>query len=407
MAGLQGFTAVPVGELVAHMKGTLEGQYEDVMVEGEVSNLSLAHSGHWYFTLSDDEASLSCALFKGDALRNPLIKNLRDGEKLMVYGSVTIFSKRGSLQIVAKQIAPAGEGAAKLRLEALKRKLQGEGLFDADRKRSMPLYPKKVAVITALRGAALQDFLNVYRRRALHWNITIVPALVQGAKAPQSLITALEVVESEGSFDVVVLTRGGGSSEDLAAFNDEALVRRLATCSFPILSAVGHQVDWTLCDHVADLRCETPTAAAETLTQPQTELKQRLSFIRGRLASALAARKNELSLWRERYHPRHILAVVSGILQQQQLHTDDLGRRLPMTLQSRLQHLRQRVVGAEALLRGLGPRAVLARGYTYVTNVQGEFLQGIDEWKRLPEKTKVSIHFHDGVGRACSLGEDV
>lgn len=403
---LPGFQAASVTELVAHVKATLEETFHEVMVEGEVTNLSSAHSGHWYFTLSDDESAISCALFKGDALRNPLIRQLKDGDKILVYGPLTVFQKRGTFQILAKRIMAAGEGAARLKLEALKKKLQGEGLFDLDRKRSLPTFPRRVAVITAPQGAALQDFLNVYRRRALHWEIVIVPALMQGEKAPASIMAALDLVEKKGNFDAVVFTRGGGSSEDLGAFNDERLVRRVAACPFPTVSAVGHQVDWTLCDHAADQRCETPTAAAETLTQPQTELLRRLGLAQRRLTSALQSHQNKLRLLLQRYHPSHMLAQLQSRLQEHTFQLDDLERRLSWRAEEQVRSLRHRLEKAHAVLQGLGPQAVLARGYSYISTNEGQVVGSVNDWRQLPHGSAVQVHWHDGEARVVKTQEE-
>lgn len=393
---LPGFKAATVSELVAHVKTTLEETFHEVMVEGEVTNLSSAHSGHYYFTLSDDESAISCALFKGDALRNPLIRQLKDGDKIVVYGPLTVFQKRGTFQILAKRIMAAGEGAARLKLEALKKKLQSEGLFDLDRKKNIPAFPVRVAVITAPHGAALQDFLNVYRRRALQWEIVVVPALMQGEKAPASIMAALDLVERRGDFDVVVLTRGGGSSEDLGAFNDEKLVRRVAACPFPTISAVGHQVDWTLCDHAADKRTETPTAAAEGLTQPQTEVRRRLGQAQRRLASALMAHQSKLQLSLERYHPRQMLARLKSRIQEHQFSLDDLERRLSWRVEEQVRSLRQRLDTAHTVLQSLGPQSVLARGYSYISTPQGKVVGDLREWEKVPEGSSLQVHWHDG-----------
>lgn len=393
-----GFKAATVTELVAHVKTTLEDTFHEVMVEGEVTNLSSAHSGHWYFTLSDAESAISCALFKGEALRNPLIRQIKEGDKILVYGPLTVFQKRGTFQILAKRIMPAGEGAARLKLEALKKKLQAEGLFDLDRKRALATFPKRVAVITAPQGAALQDFLNVYRRRALHWEIVVVPALMQGEKAPASILSALDLVERRGDFDVVVFTRGGGSSEDLGAFNDERLVRRIANCPMPTISAVGHQVDWTLCDHVADVRCETPTAAAETLTQPQTELLRRLSQAQRRLASALMAHQNKLRLLLQRYHPQQMLARLQSQLQEHTFRLDDLEQRLSWRAEEQVRSLRHRLEKAHAQLKGLGPQSVLARGYSYITTSADQVVSSVKDWENIAAGDRLRVHWHDGVG---------
>lgn len=397
-------SAPSVSELVAHIKDTLEETFHEVMVEGEISNLSMAHSGHWYFSLSDADASLSCALFKGDALRNPSVKKIKDGDKVIVLGPLSVFQKRGTFQILVKRLLPSGDGAWKLKLEALKRKLQTEGLFDPERKRALPGFPKRVAVITSPQGAAVQDFINVYRRRALHWDITVVPALMQGEKAPASIIAAFDLLEKK-SFDVVVVTRGGGSSEDLSAFNDEALVRRVAACPYPVISAVGHQVDWTLCDYAADIRCETPTAAGEILTQPQTELKRRLQYAQEKLANSLRQQQGQWALWLERHHPRRMLSLMQARVRENTFRLDDAGRKLSDTLTRDLKDKRHRLEKAHGMLGTLGPPSVLARGYSYVTTPQGAVVASQEAWNKMITDNEFEIHWHDGTGRARKIGE--
>src|SRR5690606_12931867 len=218
-------------------------------------------------------------------MRNPLIRNLKNGDKIVVVGPISVYQKRGSFQLLAKRIFPAGEGQLKLQYERLKARLSQEGLFDIEKKKPIPKFPRRIAVITAEHGAALQDFLNVMERRSLWMDILIIPALVQGDGAPRSLLNALKKAESIEGVDVIVLTRGGGSIEDLWGFNDENLVRAIDNCTIPVISAVGHQVDFTLCDYVSDHRSETPTAAAEILSQPQTELNSRLVFCQSRIKS--------------------------------------------------------------------------------------------------------------------------
>ena len=269
-----------VADLVNRIKYQLETSFRNVLVEGEVTNFSKAPSGHYYFTLSDEDASIGCAMFRGDASRNPSIKSIVDGDKVELAGAMGVYVKRGIFQIVARGIRKIGKGNLKEEFEQLKKRMAKEGLFDASRKRPLPKVPKKMAVITALQGAALQDFLNVFKRRALYLDILIVPSLVQGDEAPRALRMALHnairySVERE-KIDVIVLTRGGGSLEDLWAFNDEGLALDIGHCPIPVVSAVGHQVDYTICDFVSDLRCETPTAAAEYLSQYQTTLKMKM-----------------------------------------------------------------------------------------------------------------------------------
>lgn len=418
---MMGFDAATVSDLVASIKDLLEEQFQEVMVQGEVTNLSPSGAGHWYFTLSDENATISCALFKGDALRNPLIRNLKNGDKIVVVGPISVYQKRGTFQLLAKRIFPAGEGQLKLQYERLKAKLSQEGLFDIEKKKPLPLFPKRIAVITAEHGAALQDFLNVMSRRTLWLDILIVPALVQGDAAPKSLLSALKKAEKIENVDVIVLTRGGGSLEDLWAFNDEHLVRAISDCAIPVVSAVGHQVDYTLCDYVSDHRSETPTAAAETLSQPQTELKSRLIFCQTHLRSNLFKLTQHIELLIQKFHPRELLNIMKNKihegerrLAQIQLknraseligmpeayqRVDESIMRLRHTMEIKERGLTDKLLRLEQVLTALNPTKVLGRGYSYVEGDQA-VLTSAKDFSKLAKGTKFNIHFHDGKGSA-------
>lgn len=417
-----GFNAASVSDLVGSIKNVLEEQFQEVMVQGEVTNLSLSGAGHWYFTLSDENACISCALFKGDALRNPLIRNLKDGDKIIIVGPLSVYQKRGSFQLLAKRIFPAGEGQLKLQYERLKARLSQEGLFDIEKKKPLPLFPKRIAVITAEHGAALQDFLNVMKRRSLWLDILIVPALVQGEGAPKSLFSALKKASSIEGIEVIVLTRGGGSLEDLWAFNDENLVRAISECSVPVISAVGHQVDYTLCDYVADHRSETPTAAAETLSQPQTELKSRLLFCQSHLKSDLFKLYQHVQLMIQKFHPRELLNLMKQRINEgeKRLSSIHLKERaaeligLPEASQRvdesilKLRHateikttqLNEKVLRLEQVLGALSPLKVLGRGYSFVTLDNGEVITSKKSFDIKNPGTRIEIQFHDGTGSA-------
>lgn len=419
---MMGFDAATVSDLVGSIKEVLEEQFQEVMVQGEVTNLSLSGAGHWYFTLSDANACISCALFKGDALRNPLIRNLKDGDKIVIVGPLSVYQKRGSFQLLAKRIFPAGEGQLKLQYERLKARLSQEGLFDIEKKRALPLFPKRVAVITAEHGAALQDFLNVMKRRSLWLDILIVPALVQGDGAPKSLYNALKKAEAQNGIDVIVLTRGGGSLEDLWAFNDENLVRAIYECPIPVISAVGHQVDYTLCDYVSDHRSETPTAAAETLSQPQTELKSRLIFCQSHLKSDLFKLYQHVQLMTQKFHPRELLNLMKQKIHdgEKRLSAIHLKERageligLPEASQRvdesilKLRHateknttqFSEKLLRFEQVLGALSPLKVLGRGYSYVTLTNGDVITSKNDFDLRDQGTKIEIQFHDGKGLA-------
>ena len=413
--------APTVSDLVNHIKDVLEGEFHEVMVQGEVTNLSPSSAGHWYFTLSDENACISCALFKMDAMRNPLIRNLKNGDKIIVLGPISVYPKRGTFQILAKRIMPAGEGQLKLQFERLKAKLAQEGLFDIETKKALPVFPKRVAVITAPHGAALQDFLNVMKRRTLWHDILIVPAVVQGPDSPRSLLSALKKAEAIPGVEVIVLTRGGGSLEDLWSFNDEQLVRAIHECPIPTISAVGHQVDFSLCDYVADHRAETPTAAAETLSQPQTELEKRLIFCQSHMRSELFKRKQSIELWIQKLHPREILGLIhvkiknahkelSEIRLRDRAHElighheksqelDELLMRMKHRTEYKMNDVKGELKRLDQVMSALDPSKVLTRGYSYVESDDGKVLTTLSDFKKLPAESVLGIRFQDGTAK--------
>jgi len=414
------YEAASVSDLVSSIKNLLEEEFQEVFVQGEVTNLSPSAAGHWYFTLSDEAASISCALFKGDALRNPLIRALKDGDKIIVLGPISVYQKRGSFQLLAKRILPAGAGQLKLQFEKLKAKLSQEGLFDLEKKKKFPKFPKRIAVITAEHGAALQDFLNVYKRRCLWCDIIIIPALVQGDGAAKSLISGIKKAEALEGVESIVLTRGGGSMEDLWAFNDEELVRTIYKCAIPVISAVGHEVDYSLSDYAADLRCETPTAAAETLSQPQTELQARIHFCQTHLKSDLFKLHQRVELITHKFHPREMINIISQKVQKAQralsqirlqdrveeligIHeaaqrVDELQLRQMHAMSIKMNGVSEKIKRFEHVLSALNPKLVLKRGYSFVKAQEGEVIGSVEQFKKIPLGTKLNLQFHDGQG---------
>ena len=408
--------AATVTELITQIKTTLEYEYSDVTVIGEISNLSPSGAGHYYFTLSDKDSSVSCAVFRMDALRNPLIRKLKNGDKIYLRGPISLYAKRGTFQIIGKKILPYGQGDLKAQFEFLKEKLKAQGLFDLDRKKQIPVFPKKVAILTAQNGAALQDFLNVMKRRSLWYDLLIFPSLVQGDNCPKSLIKNLKLIEQRSDIDLVVLTRGGGSMEDLWGFNDEALVRMLAEFPIPTISAVGHQVDYTLSDFVCDMRCETPTAAAEIISQPQTELKQRMSHLLTTLKAEFGDFQRKTLKRIQRINPTRARHIIQDKIYQAQgrinkfkvleridftrlyghrQNLDDLIEKSKRNIENQLVLYKQRVGAADQLLNGLSPYRVLERGYSFVQDENHNVVDSSKYFDSL-ENQVLSIRFKDG-----------
>ena len=422
-----------VSEIVRKIKGLLEGQFRRICVHGEVTSVYRAASGHWYFTLSDENSSINGALFRGDVFKNPLIEKLSNGDEVICYGSLGVYSKKGTFQIIADRIVAAGKGDLQAHLERIKKKLAEEGLFDLENKKKIPPLSRRVGIVTSLQGAALQDFINIYRRRACWVNLLIAPALVQGEEAPGSIRQALgnlisyslKAPERE-KLDVIVLTRGGGSLEDLWAFNDEGLAWDIFNCSVPIVSAVGHQVNFSISDQVADLSCETPSAAAEVLTQGQYQLWGRMESIQGELfrygKTVLEHHYRGLEgkspriyldiLWNQwRHHQQRLERnnPLSRIMELMQVHEkkfylDDLGVKLQYNFESFYREMSHRFKKNSELLFSLNPQKVLTRGYTYVTDENNNIVDSHKNFEKLQNNTKIKVSFHDGVGNATKEG---
>lgn len=284
-----------VADLVSAVRTTVERGYTDVWVEGEISNFRPAESGHLYFTLKDGEAQIRIVMFRSQA--RLLRFRPENGMQILARGRVTIYDARGELQLSAESLEPVGAGALQLAFEQLKNKLAQEGLFDPSRRQPIPQLPRRIGLVTSPRGAALHDMLNILARRHENVSILIYPAQVQGEAAPGEVAAGVRYFNRTKSVDVVVIARGGGSVEDLAAFNDEALARVVAASHLPVISAVGHETDFTICDFVADLRAPTPSAAAELVVESKHQLSEHLAHLQQRLGRAT---RYNLSLARNR-----------------------------------------------------------------------------------------------------------
>ena len=323
-------TILTVTRLTALLRGVLEENFEHVWVQGEISNLSIPSSGHLYFSLKDSGAQLRCVMFKGAA------KNLKfrpgDGMGLIARGRISVYDQRGEYQLVCDYLEPAGIGALQLAFVQLKEKLSREGLFSEERKRPMPPFPRRLGVITSPTGAAIHDILNVLKRRFSSLEILIYPVRVQGEGAGLEIARAVEEMNRLNQVDVLIVGRGGGSLEDLWAFNEEAVARAVHRSRIPVISAVGHETDWTICDFVADLRAPTPSAAAELVIASAEELRHRVEALNHRLQRAMEAR---LSLLESKISSlRRMLHDPSSTLGHLSQRVDDLSERLHLALQT-------------------------------------------------------------------------
>jgi exodeoxyribonuclease VII large subunit len=399
--------ALSVTQLVRMVSATLEANLAEFWVEGEVSNARIPASGHLYFTLKDERSAISVVMFRGVLAR--LRFKLEDGMAIVVRGRVNVFEVRGALQVVAAEVEPRGVGALQVAFEQLKRRLEAEGLFDAGRKRPLPFLPRTVGVVTARGGAGLRDILRVMLDRFPNLRVIVRPAKVQGEGAARDICEAIEDLNRDGRTEVMIVGRGGGSLEDLWAFNEEAVARAIFRSKIPVVSAVGHEIDYTIADFVADLRAPTPTAAATMVVPSRAELAERIEDGAAALAAGV---RRELSAWREAVddlsnrlrHPalairrarediaslaRGLDGAIAGriadsrrdlreltirlhppgaMLREVRTHAASLALALAHAISERLRERRASLGELAARLDSLSPLRVLERGYAVVTN---------------------------------------
>jgi exodeoxyribonuclease VII large subunit len=427
-------TILTVSRLTALLRGVLEENFEQVWVQGEVSNLSFPTSGHLYFTLKDAGAQLRCVMFKGAA------KNLKfrpgDGIALIARGRISVYDQRGEYQLICEYLEPAGVGALQLAFMQLKERLAQEGLFDESHKHPLPTFPRRVGVVTSPTGAAIHDILNVLKRRFASLEILLYPVRVQGEGSALEIARAIDDMNRLGLADVLIVGRGGGSLEDLWAFNEEVVARAVYRSKLPVISAVGHETDWTICDFAADLRAPTPSAAAELVIASSVELRGRMEALDHRLRLAmetrLAGMESRIDALRRSLHDP---GTMLGHLSQR---VDDLADRLEVALrnsvarnrgefdklQAGLMHanpdrtvevMQQRLsllsvqserlmtgklegvkhlfAGAAARLDVLSPLQTLSRGYAIATTSEGMV---ITDTSQLAAGERIKLHLHRG-----------
>lgn len=414
-------STLSVTQLVRKMRNLLEIELGELWVEGEVSNLRRQASGHYYFSLKDDKAQMTCAMF--GAKRRPGAALLQDGAKVRVFAEVTVYEARGQAQMIVKTVEALGQGDLQARFEALKAKLNAEGLFDHAHKLEIPRFPRKIGIVTSPTGAALQDMLNVLERRAPWLTVVLYPALVQGAGAERGIAAGIAELDGRGDIDAIIIGRGGGSMEDLWNFNEEIVARAIATCSTPLISAVGHEIDFTIADFVADLRAPTPSAAAELVAPSRDEILSKIESWEGRLdrivGSRLERAGEKLDYLSESSMKREILRIFRENAQRLDSARDDLDAAVDAAVLRQQHRLEKRElqfesqkpadiverfaqrlsqleagIGAAAsrqlagkeekiarnsqLLDSLAPQRVLDRGYSMTLRADGSLLQDAD-----------------------------
>ncbi|MSU47615.1 MAG: exodeoxyribonuclease VII large subunit [Opitutus sp.] len=385
--------AESVSEFTRRVKVLLETGIQPTWIRGEVSNLRAQASGHVYFSLKDAGAQLSAVLFRGDAQRQTV--KLRDGLQVIVYGEVSVYEARGQYQLIVRIVVDDGVGRLQREFEAMKARLAAEGLFSPERKQPIPTMPRTIGFITSPTGAAVQDFVRILIRRQWRGRVVVLPAKVQGEGAAAEMVAMLRLAEELGIFDLIVIGRGGGSLEDLGAFNEEPLIRAVAACPVPIISAVGHEIDFTLCDFAADRRAETPSAAAELITSHFVDAVDRLRQADDALTALIDSGVQRATAGLDHARSRLRLLAPAAQIERGYLRVDDLANRLGSALRHSTQLRRQqlgelrtalaqhspqkrveteshRLLALWKRLQAASPASVLHRGFVIMRNEEGQ-----------------------------------
>ncbi|HXL21859.1 MAG TPA: exodeoxyribonuclease VII large subunit [Candidatus Dormibacteraeota bacterium] len=347
-----------VSELTGKIRDLLAKNFTDILVQGEISNCHEAQSGHVYFTLKDDRAQIRCVCFKNQ-LRTMKFRP-EDGLHVTVRGSISVYETRGEYQIYVEHIEPVGLGALQLAFDQLKKRLEAEGLFSAERKKPLPILPSRIGLITSPRGAAVRDVVGILRRRFHNVHLTLYPVRVQGDGAATEIVRAIQFFQRKQLVDVIILARGGGSLEDLWSFNEEVVARAISTCSIPIISGVGHETDFTIADFVADVRASTPSAAAELVVQTRREFDKHIADLLQTMANVLRYRLLELSNKVFELENRRGFDRPFEILRQLRQRSDDLTSRVAQGLRARLVDARKRYTAAHVRIVSFDFRARVA-----------------------------------------------
>lgn len=381
--------AYTVSDLTARIRDLLARNFTDVLVQGEISNCRPATSGHIYFTLKDERAQVRCVFFKQQ--QRGMKFRPEDGLKVTVRGSVSVYEARGEYQIYVESLEPQGRGALQVAFEQLKKRLEAEGLFDPAQKKPLPLLPSRIGLITSPTGAAVRDVVRILRRRFPNVHLTLYPVRVQGEGAAEEMVRALAYFNRKRSADVILLVRGGGSIEDLWAFNEEKLARAIAACLIPVISGVGHETDFTIADFVADVRASTPSAAAELVVQTRREFDKHVADLRDSLESLVRYRLLELSRRVHELAGRRGFRRPLDLLRQRRQRADELTSRLALGLRARMELSRKRLTTAHLRIARFDFRAKVAalrlllakRAHDLSARAERMLRMKRDQWQRL------------------------
>lgn len=388
-----------ISEITRNIKSVLENQLPELWIEGEISNLRTSPQGHTYLTLKDASSQISAVLFKNQRLSFNNTIPLKDGLHIFAFGRITVYEKGGNYQIIINKWEPKGLGALQIAFEELKNKLQKEGLFDEKRKRPLPLFPRTIGIVTSPTGAAIRDILNILDRRFPNIHILIYPARVQGEGAAKEIAEGIDTMNQMPNIDVLIVGRGGGSLEDLWAFNEEIVAQSIFRSKIPVISAVGHEIDYTIADFTADKRAPTPSAAAELVIAKKTEFIEKIDFLKHRLHTLLNSYIQDLKAHVQGLSASYIFKEPENTLRQYSQRIDELTHRLSTSTKHIQEIYFHRLSALGSRLNSLNPNNILNRGYSITLNAAtGRIITKIDDLKKGDE-----LETHAAKGKFISI----
>lgn len=376
-----------VSELNSLLKDVLEGTFPSIKIEGEISNYRPNSSGHLYFTLKDTTSQISAVMFRSNVMSLSFVP--KDGVKVQCTGRITVYPPRGNYQILITKMEVAGEGDVLKMLEDRKRRLAMEGLFESQRKRQLPAFPKTIGVVTSSTGAALRDILQITRRRNPCVSVIIFPALVQGDEAAPSIVKQINTANAYNMCDVLIVGRGGGSLEDLLPFSEEIVVRAIAASKIPVVSAVGHEIDWALSDYAADCRAPTPSAAAEIVVPQKIDILNNLQYLSNELHQEMTRRIDKMKSMVKQFNPDNMELKFRSIEQPLLSRLDNAKEAIIQNMMQKVKDTKMLIENCHAILESSSPQTILARGYSMVRNKETQEI--ITNTKNLTKGTQIEI----------------
>lgn len=390
-----------VSELNSLLKDVLEGTFPSIKIEGEISNYRPNSSGHLYFTLKDTTSQISAVMFRSNVMSLSFVP--KDGVKVQCTGRITVYPPRGNYQILITKMEVAGEGDVLKMLEDRKRRLAMEGLFESQRKRQLPAFPKTIGVVTSSTGAALRDILQITRRRNPCVSVIIFPALVQGDEAAPSIVKQINTANAYNMCDVLIVGRGGGSLEDLLPFSEEIVVRAIAASKIPVISAVGHEIDWALSDYAADCRAPTPSAAAEIVVPQKIDILNNLQYLSNELYQEMTRRMDKMKSMVKQFNPDNMELKFRSIEQPLLSRLDNAKEAIIQNMMQKVKDTKMLIENCHAILESSSPQTILARGYSMVRNKETQEI--ITNTKNLTKGTQIEIV--PAVGRFTAIVDEI